>query len=87
MQHNPNPTHNSGENEDQPVEKTNEDYNKKPPLPNDPDIKILEPEVKVPDIEADKVPLPKDEYGEESNFWTKKNKSDNTPTYLDIINE
>lgn len=84
---NANPLRNAPNTQDQPAAKTNQDFNNKVPLPQDPDLRKTQPEAETPIILAD------EEKGEKKNTEDETiDQEDSFPgttsdTYLDIIDE
>jgi len=84
---NANPHQNAPNTHDQPAAKTNEDFNKKVPLPADPDLRKTQPEADTP------VVLAEEETEKEKDSEDKTiDQEDSFPgtasdTYLDIIDE
>lgn len=80
---NANPLRNAPNTHDQPAAKTNEDFNNKPPLPADPDLRKTQPEAETPIILAEE-----DTDSEDKTIEQEDNFSGTTSdTYLDIIDE
>ncbi|TAJ64873.1 MAG: hypothetical protein EPO58_02695 [Chitinophagaceae bacterium] len=91
---NANPLQNAPNTHDQPAAKTNEDFNKKVPLPSDPDLHKTQPEADTPVILAEEEKEKEKEKEEEEQDSANEtiDQEDSFPgtasdTYLDIIDE
>lgn len=85
---NANPLQNAPNTHDQPAAKTNEDFNKKVPLPSDPDLHKTQPEADTPVILAEE----EEEEKEQDSANETIDQEDSftgtaSDTYLDIIDE
>lgn len=77
------PLQNAPNAQDQPAAKTNQDFNNKPPLPADPDLRKTQAEADTPIILAEEEKDAEDETIDQEDSFL----GTTSDTYLDIIDE
>jgi hypothetical protein len=85
---NANPLRNAPNVHDQPAAKTNQDFNNKVPLPQDPDLRKTQPEAETPIILAEEEEVKEKKESEDETIDQEDSFPGTTSdTYIDIIDE